>query len=109
MTLFGIVRLKILDLLKIFTLKCIKINSLITVFMLTESQLLTPEVLESPELKRVRFVALVAIPVIPSVVLDSDNDLMCLELRESICEGKLPTGSVRDRCVDEEAPSSRIA
>jgi hypothetical protein len=74
--------------------------------MLTESQLLTPEVFESPELKRVRLVALVAMPVIPSVVLDSDNDRMCLEPRDSICEGKLPTGSVCERCVEDEAPSA---
>lgn len=76
---------------------------------MTESQLLTPDVFESPELNRVRFVVGAAtILVMPSVVLDSDNDRICLELFESICEGKLPTGSVRERCVEEEAPSSRI-
>lgn len=50
-----------------------------TVFvLLTESLLLTPEVFESPELKRVRFVAVPDdIPVIPSVVFDSDNERMC--------------------------------
>lgn len=77
--------------------------------MLTESQLLTPEVFESPELKRVLLVVLVAIPVMPSVVFDSDNDRICLELLASICEGKLPTGNVRERCVeDDEVTSSRI-
>lgn len=77
--------------------------------MLTESQLLTPDVFESPELKRVRCVVVAAaMPVIPSVVFDSDKDRMCLELLDSICEGKLPTGSVRERCVEDEAPSSRF-
>lgn len=52
--------------------------------LLTESLLLTPEVFESPELKRVRFVV-EAIPVIPSVVFDSDNERMCFaELFECI-------------------------
>lgn len=76
--------------------------------MLTESQLLTPDVLESPELKRVRFVALVANPVIPSVVFDSDSDRICFVFRDSIWDGKLPTGSVRERCVeDDDVMSSR--
>lgn len=67
--------------------------------LLTESLLLTPEVFESPELNRVRFVVLIDIPVIPSVVFDSDNERMCLFApRESICDGKLPTGSVLERC-----------
>ena len=49
--------------------------------LLTESLLLTPEVFESPELKRVRFVAV----AIPSVVFDSDNERMCFaELFECI-------------------------
>jgi hypothetical protein len=48
-----------------------------TVLMLTESQLLTPEVFESPELN---LVLLTTIEVIPSVVFDSDNDRKCLAL-----------------------------
>lgn len=48
-----------------------------TVFvLLTESLLLTPEVFESPELKRVRFV--VEPDAIPSDVFDSDNERICL-------------------------------
>ena len=81
------------------------IHSLITVFMLTESQLLTPDVFESPELKRVRIIALVAMP---SVVFDSESDRICFEFLANICEGKLPTGSVRERCVEDVATSSRI-
>lgn len=72
-------------------------HSLITVFvLLTESLLLTPDVLESPELKRVRLVE--DIPVIPSVVFDSESDRICFaDPLASICDGKLPTGRVRDR------------
>jgi hypothetical protein len=70
-----------------------------TAFIFTESALLTPDVFESPELKRVRFVAVDTIPVMPSVVFDSDNERMCLAFF-CICDGSVPTGSVLDRCVD---------
>lgn len=69
-----------------------------TVFTLIESQLLTPDVLESPELNLVRFMV---IPVIPSVVFDSDSERMCLALvRLYICDGKVPTGRVLERWVE---------
>lgn len=68
--------------------------------MLTESQLLTPDVLESPELNRVRFRTIV---VIPSVVFDSDNDRKCLApFLCCICDGSVPIGRVVERCADEE-------
>jgi hypothetical protein len=70
--------------------------------MLTESQLLTPDVFESPELKRVR---LDENPVIPSVVFDSDRERMCFALLFFKCI-MLPAGSVRDLCVVDD--SSRI-
>lgn len=47
------------------------------VLILTESQLLKPDVFESPELNLVRFTT---IEVIPSVVFDSDSDRICLAL-----------------------------
>lgn len=66
--------------------------------MLTESALLTPEVLESPELNLVRFTTEIA-----SVVLDSDSDLKCFALPFCcICDGNVPTGRVLERCVDVE-------
>lgn len=68
---------------------------LITVLTFIESQLLTPDVLESPELNLVRFMTIL---VIPSVVFDSDNERMCLALLTLyICDGKVPTGSVLER------------
>lgn len=73
-------------------------NLLITVLMLSESALLTPDVLESPELNLVRFTTEIA-----SVVLDSDKDLKCFALLFCcICDGKVPTGRVLERCVDVE-------
>jgi hypothetical protein len=45
--------------------------------MLIESQLLTPDVFESPELN---LVLLTTIDVIPSVVFDSESDRKCLAL-----------------------------
>lgn len=49
---------------------------LISVFVLTESQLLSSDALESPELNLVRLVD-VLILMIPSVVLDSESDRIC--------------------------------
>jgi len=71
-----------------------------TVRMLIESQLLTPDVLESPELNLVRCVV---IPVMPSVVFDSDNERKCLALFRWCIRDGVPAGSVRERCVDVEA------
>lgn len=66
--------------------------------MLTESLLLTPDVLESPELNLVRLTTML---VMPSVVFDSDNDRMCLALFLCcICDGSVPTGRVLERWVD---------
>lgn len=80
------------------TLKETYANLLITVLMFTESQLLTPEVLESPELN---LVLLTTIDVIPSVVFDSESDRKCFApLFWCIWDGKVPTGSVLERCVD---------
>lgn len=49
---------------------------LISVFVLTESQLLSSDAFESPELNLVRLVD-VLILMIPSVVLDSESDRIC--------------------------------
>lgn len=61
---------------EIYLLRSHKVsNLLIAVLIFVESALLTPEVFESPELKRVRFTT-----EMPSVVLDSDNDRKCFAL-----------------------------
>lgn len=71
---------------------------LITALTFVESQLLTPDVFESPELY---LCLLRIILVMPSVVFDSDSDRICLTLLLcSICDGNVPAGSVLDRGVD---------
>lgn len=66
--------------------------------MFADSLLLTPEVFESPELYRVR---LTTMPVIPSVVLDSESDRKCFALFLCIIwDGREPAGRVLDFWVD---------